>query len=73
MTTSMMMTIIKVTDEGSVPEIAQYDPYYLPLNVFTVSKGSNFYILFNNYYHGLCIPYLSFLFILFVISFYRHR
>ena len=34
------------TDEGSVPEIAQYDPYYLPLNVFTASKGSNFYILF---------------------------
>ena len=34
-----------VTDEGSVPEIAQYGPYYLPLNVFTASKGSSFYIL----------------------------
>ena len=34
------------TDEGSSPEIAQYSPYYLPLNVFTASKGSNLYILF---------------------------
>ena len=34
-------------DEGSLPEIAQYSPYYLPLNyVFTASKGSNLYILF---------------------------
>ena len=30
----------------SLPEIAQYSPYYLPLNVFTASKGSNLYILF---------------------------
>ena len=29
-----------------VHEIAQYGPYYLPLNVFTDSKGSNFYVLF---------------------------
>ena len=28
-------------DEGSLPEIAQYSPYYLPVNVFTASKGSN--------------------------------
>ena len=28
-----------------MPEIAQYGPYYLPLNVFTASKGSSFYIL----------------------------
>ena len=34
------------TDEGSLPEIAQFSPYYLPLNVFTASKGSNLYILF---------------------------
>ena len=32
--------------EGSLPEIAQYSPYYLPLNVFTAAKGSNLYILF---------------------------
>ena len=30
--------------EGSLPEIAQYSPYYLPLNVFIASKGSNLYI-----------------------------
>ena len=35
----------RATDEGSLPEIAQYSPYYLPLNVFTASKGSNLYIL----------------------------
>ena len=36
----------RATDEGSLPEIAQYSPFFLPLNVFTASKGSNFYILF---------------------------
>ena len=34
-------------DEGSVPKIEQYGPYYRPLNVFTGSKRSNFYILLN--------------------------
>ena len=29
-----------------LPEIAQSDPYYLLLNVFTASKRSNFYISF---------------------------
>ena len=24
----------RATDEGSLPEIAQYSPYYLPLNLF---------------------------------------
>ena len=37
----------KATDEGSLPEIAQYSPYYLPLNVLMASKGSNLYILFH--------------------------
>ena len=36
----------RATDEGSLPVIAQYSPYFLPLNVFTASKGPNFYILF---------------------------
>ena len=27
----------------SVPETVQYGPYYLPLNVFTASEGSNFF------------------------------
>ena len=35
----------RATDEGSLPEIAQYSPYYLPLNVFTASRGSNLYII----------------------------
>ena len=35
----------RVTDEGCLPEIAQYNPYYLPLNVYTASNGSNLYIL----------------------------
>ena len=35
------------TDEESVPEIAPYVAYYLPLNVFAASKGSSFYILFT--------------------------
>ena len=34
------------TKHVSVILIAQYSPYYLPLNVFTASKGSNLYILF---------------------------
>ena len=36
----------RATDEGSLPEIAQYSPYYLPLNVLIAFKGSNLYILF---------------------------
>ena len=32
--------------EGSVAEIVQYGPYFITLNIFTASKGSNFYILF---------------------------
>ena len=36
----------RAIDEGSLPEIAQYTPYFHPLNVFTASKGSNLYILF---------------------------
>ena len=36
----------RATDEVSIPDIARYSPYYLPLNVFTASKGSNIYILF---------------------------
>ena len=37
----------RATEEGLLPEIAQYSPYYLPLNVFTASKGSNLYILLD--------------------------
>ena len=32
---------------GLLPEIAQYSPYYHPLNVLIASKGSNIYILFS--------------------------
>ena len=42
---AFVASLKRSTDEGSLPEIAQYSPYFLPLNVFTVSKGSNFYIL----------------------------
>ena len=45
-----------VTDEGSVPEIAQYGPYCITLIVFTASKGSNFYILFANTAAGGVVP-----------------
>ena len=41
----------RATDEGSLPEIAQYSPYYLPLNVLIASKGSNLYILFAQNLH----------------------
>ena len=36
----------RATDEGSLPEIAEYIPYYIPLNVFIASKGSKLYTLF---------------------------
>ena len=36
----------RATDKGSLPEIAQYSPLYLPLNVLTAFKSSNHYILF---------------------------
>ena len=43
-------SLLSLRDNNSVgwlllPEIAQYSPYYLLLNVFTASKGSNLYIL----------------------------
>ena len=36
----------RATDEGSLPKIVQYSPYYLPLNIITAFIGSNLYILF---------------------------
>ena len=48
----------RATDEGSLPEIAQYSPYFLPLNVFTASKGSNFYILFVCLFDERILPSL---------------
>ena len=33
----------RATDDGSLPEIAQYSPYYLPLNICIAFKGSNLY------------------------------
>ena len=50
----------RATDEGSLPEIAQYSPYYLPLNVLTASKGSNLYILFQATLPILNTKYLKF-------------
>ena len=44
----------RVTDEGLVPKIVQYDPFYLPLNILTASKGSNIYILFEKMHIALC-------------------
>ena len=34
-----MLYVKRATDEGSLPEIAQYSPHYLPLNVVIASKG----------------------------------
>ena len=31
-------TLKMATDDGSLPEIAQYSPYYLPLNVLLLPK-----------------------------------
>ena len=38
----------RATDEGSLPEIVQYGPYYLPLNDLTASKGSYLNILLTS-------------------------
>ena len=38
--------LYRVTDENSIYEIAQYDPFFL-LNVFTAFKGNKFYILID--------------------------
>ena len=39
----------RATDEGSLPEIAQYNPYYLPLNVLLLPEDQTFifYLLFH--------------------------
>ena len=38
-----------VTDKGSLPEIAQYSPYYLPLNVLQLPKDQTIisYLLYK--------------------------
>ena len=36
----------RATDEGSLPEIAQYSPYYLPLNVLLLPKDQTFIFYF---------------------------
>ena len=41
---AFVTSLIRVTDEDSLPEIAQYDSYFLPLNVSTSSKGSFLYL-----------------------------
>ena len=35
----------RATGGGLLPEVAQYSPYFLPLNVFAASKGSNLYFI----------------------------
>ena len=47
-THNLQMFTSRATDEGSLPEIVQYGPYYLPLNDLTASKGSNLYILLTS-------------------------
>ena len=37
----------RATDEGSLPEIAQYSPYYLPLNVLMLPKDQTFIFYFQ--------------------------
>ena len=43
----------RATDEGSLPEIAQYSPYYLPLNVLLLPKDQTF-IFYLTSTHNLC-------------------
>ena len=51
----------RATDEGSLPEIAQYSPYYLPLNVFTaflyfiyMKSYFSHKVLFQYYFYAIC-------------------
>ena len=57
----------RATDEGSLPEIAQYSPYYLPLNVLLLPKDQTFFILFTETTH-LLGPVVSCLFRKFSIN-----
>ena len=43
---AFVTSLKRATDEGSLPKIAQNSPYYLPLNVFTASKGSIIFYLY---------------------------
>ena len=38
----------RATDEGSLPEIVQYGPYYLPLNDLTASTGVQLMFFFSS-------------------------
>ena len=45
---AFVASLERVTDEGSLPKIAKYSPYYLPLNVLPLPKDQTiiFYLLF---------------------------
>ena len=38
----------RATDKGSLPEIAQYSPHYLPLNVLLLPKDQTFIFCFSS-------------------------
>ena len=40
--TIVMQFSVRATDEGSLPEIVQYSPHYLPLNVLLLPKDQTF-------------------------------
>ena len=50
----------RATDEGSLPETAQYSPYYLSLNVLLLPKDQTFifYLLLVVFEHTMQYVYL---------------
>ena len=49
---AIIASLKRVTDKCSVPDIAQYGPYYLPLKIFTTSTKDQafaFYFIFQIY------------------------
>ena len=43
-TLAFVAGLYRATDDGSLPEIAQYSPYYLPLNVLLLPKDQTFFL-----------------------------
>ena len=41
-----MHALMRATDEGSLPKIAQFSPSYLPLNVLLLPKDQTFFFFF---------------------------
>ena len=55
----LSLPVKRATDEGSLPEIAQYSPYYLPLHVYCFQRINPLYFIYPYFSCPDNVPFLS--------------